>query len=100
MATESRKETVVVPAPVVNVPVQINNVRDPNEIPDALDKPEAQQKILNTVRENPDAIRVELNLIKEDWIALSKKADALDQMHTDAKFELGDPYVIGVSDNA
>lgn len=40
--------------PEVNV--QVVNVRDPNEVPEALDTPEAQEKIINTVRNNRRAI--------------------------------------------
>lgn len=43
-----------VPAPVVNV--QVVNVRDPDEIPEALDTPEAEEQILNIIRKNPRVI--------------------------------------------
>lgn len=38
------------------VNVQVVNVRDPNEIPEALDSPESQEKIINIIRNNRRAI--------------------------------------------
>jgi tape measure domain-containing protein len=44
-------------APQVNVPVQVINVSDPNEIPSAMQSAAGAEVILNTIRRNPDAIR-------------------------------------------
>lgn len=44
-------------APIVNVNPQIINVRDPKEIPAAMQSAEGTKVILNVLRENPNALR-------------------------------------------
>ena len=54
-AARGGNQPIIVPAPVVQV--SIANVRDPDEIPEAIETPEVQEKIINVVRDNIDAIQ-------------------------------------------
>lgn len=56
-AAAGNSKSTVVPAPNVNVPVQIVNVSDPNDVPAAMNGPAGQQAISNYISQNRGTVK-------------------------------------------